>query len=253
MTTTNKVILPVINIDNDPEVLIFDLEVIKYLRIGLNVLGVLTGTLSTFPQQNLFLSVPLKLIIWEVIWLTENNKGILVDAKSYRNDKLKIGSVSKSKTTNNMVIIPSTDNNRNEELITKNQIDIKTFITKYLQNSNYTISKFINNYKYYKHLQNSGYFINPGIKFGGDLVIYPGDPLRYHSYSTIKFNFCDIDEIIVGGRLATSVKKNMILIGYEDENENDKRIDEIDDDVINDLYRNDKEPLTFSIEWSGFG
>ena len=52
-----------------------------------------------------------------------------------------------------------------------------------------SVNQFITYYKYYSYLQNKGYFINPGIKFGGDLVIYPGDPLRYHSYSIVRFEF----------------------------------------------------------------
>ena len=34
----------------------------------------------------------------------------------------------------------------------------------------------------YRDLVLRGYFLTPGIKFGGQFLVYPGDPYRYHSH-----------------------------------------------------------------------
>lgn len=90
-------------------------------------------------------------------------------------------------------------------------------------------------YQMYKYLQKKQYFLSPGLRFGGQFLAYPGDPLRYHSHHiAIGYGWDDefnVLDIIGGGRLATAVKKCW-YIGGQDEN---------------DEYHG------FSIEWSGFG
>lgn len=63
---------------NDPEdldslvcPLVFSIDDISRLR-SLGVCGILAGTLPTAAQQNMFLSVPLKLMVEEAIWLVLN-------------------------------------------------------------------------------------------------------------------------------------------------------------------------------------
>lgn len=91
-------------------------------------------------------------------------------------------------------------------------------------------------YDMYKHLQGEGYFLSPGLRFGGQFLAYPGDPLRYHSHHIVigygwneKFNVLDI---VGGGRLGTAVKKCW-YVGAKD-------------------YKTE-EYHGFSVEWSGFG
>ena len=36
----------------------------------------------------------------------------------------------------------------------------------------------------FEDLHEQGYFLSTGLRFGGDFVVYPGDPLRYHSHYT---------------------------------------------------------------------
>ncbi|KAI5951870.1 SEN34 [Candida jiufengensis] len=252
----NKVVLPVINPIQNPEVLIFDLNDIKYLR-DLKILGTLIGTLQNFPQQNLFLSIPLKINVYDVIWLVKYDHGVLVDQLAYRNER-RLKTTTKSKNLNHngsVILIPSTESDRDWDLINKNKLSIKQYLHSYLhtQTNKSNISRY---FHYYNFLINQGFYINPGLKFGGDFVIYPGDPLRYHSYSTIKFEFIDCYEIISGGRLATSVKKNLILMGERNksskvEEKDDKEV-VVDDDFIEELF-DDEVPLCFSIEWAGFG
>ncbi|KAI5964668.1 SEN34 [Candida pseudojiufengensis] len=264
-TIQNKLVLPVINPSNNPEVLIFNLNDIKSLR-KLKILGILIGTLQNFPQQNLFLSIPLKINIYDVIWLIKYNYGILVDQLAYRNERrIKIESLNKNASNifqkDSMIITPDSEKDRDYELLNKNQISLQTYLQNYLSNQSKK-SSIISYYHYYNFLINKGFFINPGLKFGGDFVIYPGDPLRYHSYSTVKFELLDCFDIISGGRLATGVKKNLIFMGErrekkkidndEDEQKREKEDVIVDDKFIEELF-DDEVPLCFSIEWAGFG
>jgi len=97
-------------------------------------------------------------------------------------------------------------------------------------------SKDIQKYKVYCDLWNKGYYITSGIKFGGDYLLYPGDPLRYHSHFIA--TVLDIDktispmDIITFGRLGTTVKKSYMLCSWNQQQD---------------------KAVYFCLEWSGFG
>ncbi|KAL4076970.1 hypothetical protein V8B97DRAFT_1866172 [Scleroderma yunnanense] len=85
-------------------------------------------------------------------------------------------------------------------------------------------------------LWEKGYFMGGGIKFGGDYLVYPGDPLRYHSHfvaSVITSPRTALQpmEIVAHGRLGTGTKKSHLLCEWDEED--------------NVTY--------YSIEWAGFG
>lgn len=258
---TAPIHLPVIDPTSNPEILVFNLNDIKQLRNKYHILGILIGTLQQYPQQNIFLSVPLKLNIYEVLWLVQYQYAILIDQLAYRNAKLKKqeeqfqGKVKNDNLTEkNIMVVKNCDSNYDAKLAESFEISIELYLSRYFRNSSgKSLARFINHYKYYKYLQNRGFYINPGLKFGGDLVIYPGDPLRYHSYSMVKFDVVDMYDIIVGGRLATSVKKNLILMELKGEETIDDSQVSVDDKFLKQLFDDDDEPICFSIEWAGFG
>ncbi|KAJ0168749.1 putative tRNA-splicing endonuclease subunit tsp-4 [Colletotrichum tanaceti] len=69
----------------------------------------------------------------------------------------------------------------------------------------------------HRHLQSKGYFMTPGLRFGADYSVYPGDPLRYHAHF-LATNYAWDEKIpmldVVGsGRLGTSVKKGFLFGG----------------------------------------
>ncbi|THU92153.1 hypothetical protein K435DRAFT_967765 [Dendrothele bispora CBS 962.96] len=89
----------------------------------------------------------------------------------------------------------------------------------------------------FRDLWEQGYFMGGGIRFGSDYLIYPGDPLRYHSHfaaTVIDSPISEIRpmEIVAHGRLGTATKKTHLLCGWDDEK---------------------KQVSYFSIEWAGFG
>ena len=72
-------------------------------------------------------------------------------------------------------------------------------------------------------LHGRGYWVTPGVKFGGDFLVYPGDPHRYHSHFVAVVvgwsqSVVPLD-IVSFGRLGTVVKKALVLcsVGPDDE------------------------------------
>ncbi|ORX63790.1 tRNA-intron endonuclease catalytic domain-like protein, partial [Basidiobolus meristosporus CBS 931.73] len=74
-------------------------------------------------------------------------------------------------------------------------------------------------YRIYVDLWDKGYYITPGSKFGGDFLLYPGDPLRYHSHfvaSIVPFTKELSPVSLVGyGRLGAAVKKAYLLCSHD--------------------------------------
>lgn len=68
----------------------------------------------------------------------------------------------------------------------------------------------------FEALHSKGYFLSTGLRFGGDFVVYPGDPLRYHSHYTATILMTPEQpmaayHIVASGRLGTAVKKSHLL------------------------------------------
>lgn len=68
-------------------------------------------------------------------------------------------------------------------------------------------------------LWKKGYYLTAGHKFGGDFLVYPGDPFKFHS----SFIAVCIEQdklfsphfLIQKGRLGTSVKKTVLLCSVD--------------------------------------
>lgn len=98
-------------------------------------------------------------------------------------------------------------------------------------------------YALFKHLHAHDYFISPGLRFGCQFTVYPGDPLRFHShFLAVAADWdeeIDLLDIVGGGRLGTGVKKGYMIGGLEP--------------TIPDKgqKRNGEQVRTFCIEWGG--
>ncbi|KAJ4986281.1 tRNA intron endonuclease [Stagonosporopsis vannaccii] len=78
-------------------------------------------------------------------------------------------------------------------------------------------------YPLFRFLHSRGYFFMPGLRFGCNYSVYPGDPLRYHSHFLAtglgwdeKFELLDI---VGGGRLGTGTKKAYMVGGQDEGND----------------------------------
>lgn len=88
-------------------------------------------------------------------------------------------------------------------------------------------------------LPNRTFFTTPGLRFGCQFCVYPGDPLRFHSHFLgIGVDWeeeIDLLDIVGGGRLGTGVKKGWLFGGEEPAKDG-----------------HDKNTMRcFSVEWAG--
>ncbi|KAL2256047.1 hypothetical protein VTK26DRAFT_2269 [Humicola hyalothermophila] len=70
-------------------------------------------------------------------------------------------------------------------------------------------------YPLYKYLNSRGYYTTPGLRFGGDFSVYPGDPFRYHAHYLANSYGWDeavsMLDLVTSGRLGTAVKKSFLF------------------------------------------
>ncbi|XP_072463585.1 tRNA-splicing endonuclease subunit Sen34 isoform X4 [Notamacropus eugenii] len=70
-------------------------------------------------------------------------------------------------------------------------------------------------YRVYKDLWERGYFLTSGGKFGGDFLVYPGDPLRFHAHFVAQCcapgDALPLSDLVSAGRLGTNVRKTLLL------------------------------------------
>lgn len=99
-------------------------------------------------------------------------------------------------------------------------------------------------YPLYRHLNSQGFYITPGIRFGADYSVYPGDPFRYHAhFMATSFEWDEeisVLDLVTGGRLGTGVKKGFLIGGEAPLSMSD----EIGGDARKDRVR------TFTLEWA---
>jgi tRNA-splicing endonuclease subunit Sen34 len=66
----------------------------------------------------------------------------------------------------------------------------------------------------FEHLWAKGYYVTCGTKFGGDFLVYPGDPARYHSHYVVTVvqenDTFDPRSLVATGRLGSNVKKTQV-------------------------------------------
>lgn len=67
----------------------------------------------------------------------------------------------------------------------------------------------------FKDLWEQGFFLTNASKFGGDFLVYPGDPAKFHAWYIVHCvnhtQEIEIIDILRKGRLGTQVRKNAIL------------------------------------------
>ncbi|CAI5692407.1 unnamed protein product [Oreochromis niloticus] len=70
-------------------------------------------------------------------------------------------------------------------------------------------------YQVFRDLQGRGFYLTSAGKFGGDFLVYPGDPLRFHAHFiavcvSLDESVCLLDVLAVA-RLGSNVKKTVLL------------------------------------------
>lgn len=113
--------------------------------------------------------------------------------------------------------------NKNEALVQihtaypwSDKDDIKIVEWKYLLTPDQQLR-----YKVYKDLWERQYYITSGEKFGGDFLVYPGDPIMFHSQYVVQCKRKDeeipVTEIVTQCRLGCHVRKTLVFATYHEE------------------------------------
>ncbi|GFO12881.1 tRNA-splicing endonuclease subunit sen34 [Plakobranchus ocellatus] len=74
-------------------------------------------------------------------------------------------------------------------------------------------------YLVFKDLWGKGFYLTSGAKFGGDFLVYPGDPARYHSHyiAVCRSQFDEMPclDLVSLGRLGSNVRKTALLCALD--------------------------------------
>ncbi|XP_045460680.1 tRNA-splicing endonuclease subunit Sen34 isoform X1 [Harmonia axyridis] len=229
------------------ELFIFDVEDWLTLRKEHRIIGDFVGSLNSIPV------LPLKLMPEEVTLLlakeigkvvnfiqsndtTENFESNLLEEQRlvYKNNRKRqleemftdiIASKRKKGDTREESEIFNEELNKSSQIPKDKMIwpITLTSLSSVTENVDYVACQKINlqRYSVFKDLWEKGYYITSGEKFGGDFLVYLGDPITHHAIfivrcvdATTKMTPYDI---IAFGRLATSVKKRVVLASLIDD------------------------------------
>lgn len=176
--------------------------------------GLLTGTLPLAPQQNVFYGLPLQLCAEEVAYLLE--QGNVPPPPPLLLFRLGLG------LTRALAGLATIDGESESE--GGPAVDAARMAV-------------------FRDLHARGFFLAPGLRFGADFTVYPGDPLRFHAHYSAAIHtprtHMHARDLVAAGRLGTGVKKTHLICFIPDEPEPDQ----------------DPKPEVeyYSLTWAGFG
>lgn len=110
----------------------------------------------------------------------------------------------------------------------------------------------------FEDLHAKGFFLSTGLRFGGDFVVYPGDPLRYHSHYTAAVLSVPEDtmaafHVVAAGRLGTAVKKSHLLCQAHTRIRSDEEARRRREQGADDAGEPWGDVEYWSLAWAGFG
>jgi tRNA-splicing endonuclease subunit Sen34 len=291
--------------------LLFDINVVTYLRRTHHICGVLIGSIPQIPQQNVFLGLPVELLPEEAKLLVEKEVAYIVNDVSWHREKFStlagedrrkyleslrsegrksrrvaeelqqkraerglakqamlraskdtsLSTASKPGEPAGVSVVFSEEHQSEESLFVDSHPSSPTpsSTSSMFSSAPYTLTPTTTytplslpqnqsqqldppvpaSYPLFSHLHALDYFITPGLRFGCDYTVYPGDPLRFHSHFLAVGHIWEDEipliDLIGGGRLGTGVKKGF-LIGGESPGTEEKPHGDV---------------RTFCIEWGG--
>jgi tRNA-splicing endonuclease subunit Sen34 len=270
--------------------LLFDVDVVTYLRRTHHICGTFIGGIPQVPQQNTFHGLPLQLMPEEAKLLVEKEVAYIVDDPAWHRQNFTLEGDDKKRYLESIRAVglearkfaEATARKKTEMAMAKyaarqsRDISSTLIIDKDVTDPMFTVDERPSSqiskatveskdwgvtpatsyspsslpvpqgpdpagtsaYPLFAHLHSKNYYIMPGLRFGCNFNVYPGDPLRFHSHFLAvgydwneEFSMLDV---IGGGRLGTRVKKGFLIGGKDDEERGE-----------GDNIR------TFCIEWGG--
>jgi len=274
--------------------LLFDIDVVTYLRRTHRICGTPIGTIPRSPQQNVFSGLPMELMPEEARMLFEKGAAYIVDDHAWHKEdfatdgphrsqymdalqsvglrackaaekelqmrkELALGkqaALGARKASSDPTDTPQTGEEDHESLFnaerplsrvsnrsTSNTPWAVTPTTSHISSSPHKLKhqtdvSVPSSYPLFAHLHSKGYYMWPGLRFGCNYNVYPGDPMRFHAhFDAVSFEWneeIDLMHLVGGGRLGTRVKKAFLIGGRDDDQPEESN------------------PVrAFSIEWGG--
>jgi tRNA-splicing endonuclease subunit Sen34 len=207
--------------------------VIKGIREQHSISGTPVGTLLQLPTQNVFLGAPVEYSPEEIALLCSRNAISILDGQKAAGKVRSQRRQHKSSPYGMFVEFPKAWRRTGKLLHEPPELDPPDTTTDIYYSTHIPKPEGVM-FRVYEYLNNAGYWMTPGLRFGCEFTAYPGDPLRYHSHFLVHVEK-DGEEVemltmVGGGRVATQTRKAWMLAG------------QVDGDV-----------RVFSIEWAGFG
>ncbi|KAL1841839.1 hypothetical protein VTJ49DRAFT_6516 [Mycothermus thermophilus] len=242
--------------------LVFDIDDVVYIRRCHGVCAVLTGTMPQNPTQNLFLGLPVELQAEEAKLLADKGVAYVADEladhlarlsdpafeparKTYREHLKQLRRNAQQAFEEEKARIAALHADKRGGKKTKDKkkpaVDAEADPTSPPTTDSIPAST-APSYRLLHYLNSRGYYTTPGLRFGGRLSVYPGDPFRYHAHYLANGYGWDepvpMLDVVTSGRLGTAVKKGF-LFGAEKPAEKETGGEE------------EGEVRVFCVEWAG--
>ena len=196
--------------------LVFDAGDVVRLRREHRLPSALTGTLPQSPQQNAFLGLPLQISTEEARLLVEEGVACIVDERAAG---LGLRSALSPRAEGR-----GPNEARRDERGADGAAGTVTVGTgdgsptdPPARAAGLPQGEGLKALPLYTFFHKAGYYMTPGLRFGCDFSVYPGDPFRFHSHFLARNVGWDepisILDITGSGRLATGVKKGFVFGG----------------------------------------
>ncbi|XP_065898297.1 tRNA-splicing endonuclease subunit Sen34-like [Dysidea avara] len=189
---------------DENRVLIWNAEDAYKLRKDHRIVGNYVGALPCKPRQDVWLGLPLELMPEETTLLLE--QGVLRLHEAQRPPLPNIHSTEEGVVEKKLKM--STDDHATVDRVVR---------WSFPQTPQEEL-----HYKVFRDLWTKGYYLTAGLKYGGDYLVYPGDPFLVHShYVAIVKDSSEVfstQQLILAGRVTTKVKKNVLLCSQNTSN-----------------------------------
>ncbi|GJJ71726.1 tRNA-splicing endonuclease subunit Sen34 [Entomortierella parvispora] len=249
------------------EALVWDVDDVRYLRQTLRITGSLAGSLPRSPMQNIFQGLPLRLMPEEVYALEAKGLVDIVDETHSYNPPP--SSTEQSETHQQQSASGSeqiTLSTRSDNLPWYQPQPLPHPAATSLQQCDRSVhdrqrdkmraTVFANLWDTQK------YFVAPGMKFGGDYLLYKQDPLICHASFVASVKEMDesltLTDLATSARLATTVQKKHLLCSPSPSGDTRVSDPQIPADSSPDPIPTSLSPDTansiavFAVEWAGF-
>uniref|UniRef100_A0A8C3S9I9 tRNA-splicing endonuclease subunit Sen34 n=1 Tax=Chelydra serpentina TaxID=8475 RepID=A0A8C3S9I9_CHESE len=226
--------------------LVWSAEEAREIRERFRLVGTLVGALARKPRQNAHLGLPLQLLPEEARLLAELGAAVLVrgtetqppaegEEPTQVRDWLLQGARTPAPASPSLLLSPLPDTVEDSGLLDSPFVLPHDAMMVQLPTARRCLGQVERvdwtspspdwphpgrpaheaRYRVFRELWGRGYYLSGGSKFGGDFLVYPGDPLRFHAHYIAlccpQGDPLPLRTLVAAARLGTGVKKTLLL------------------------------------------